>query len=153
MTLIEIRPPRASEYSAMFHQRWLVLRQPLGRPPGSEQDRFDTDETVPRHYVIACAGPRLVGSARLRLLEPGVGSIAYVAVLPEFARQGIGTGLMQALIAIAQQQSMKTLCLRARTSAQAFYEKLGFTATTPPFLHIGIPHVDMQRHVTGPLKQ
>lgn len=139
---VDIRPPQPQEQADMYYQRWSVLRQPLGKPLGSEQDRFDGKKGS--DYAIALTEKKIVGSARLRLLEPETGSIAYVAVLPNFSRQGIGTQIIQYLLNRAQAKQFQTVRLRSRLSAQAFYEKLGFTATTEPFIHIGIPHVDME---------
>lgn len=77
-------------------------------------------------------------------MEKGVGSIAYVAVLPEFSRQGIGTKLMTFLLNLAQEKGLHKVRLCSRVTAQGFYEKLGFSTITEPFIHIGIPHVDMK---------
>jgi ribosomal protein S18 acetylase RimI-like enzyme len=126
----------------MYHQRWIVLRQPLGKPPGSERDRADEAEGT--YYAIALIEGKIIGSARLRLFEKGIGSIAYVAVLPEFSRQGIGSQLMEFLLNLAQEKGLHTIRLRSRVTAQSFYKKLGFSSTTEPFIHIGIPHVDMK---------
>jgi len=151
MSQIEIRAPYPQELAGMYHQRWTVLRQPLGKPPGSERDRADEAEGT--YYAIASGSERssialiegnIIGSARLRLIKEGVGSIAYVAILPEFSRQGIGTKLMAYLLNLAKEKEFHTVHLRSRVTAQGFYEKLGFTAITDSFTHIGIPHVDME---------
>ena len=139
---VEIRPPQPQEQAAMYYQRWLVLRHPLGKPMGSEQDDFD--QTQGTHYRVALKENTIVGSARLRLFDSGEGSIAYVAVLPDFARQGIGRQLIHHLLKIAQQQQLATVGLKARVSAQTFYEKLGFQATSALFNYLDIPHVEMQ---------
>lgn len=142
MISVEIRPPHLHEQAAMYYQRWLVLRQPLGKPLGSEQDAFDGTKGI--YYLVALKESLIVGSARLRFFDSREASIAYVAVLPGFSRQGIGTQIIQLILKMAQHQQLTTVRLRARTSAQGFYEKLGFQATTPPFIYIDIPHVEMQ---------
>jgi ribosomal protein S18 acetylase RimI-like enzyme len=142
MTRLQIRAPQPQELAGMYHQRWIVLRQPLGKPPGSERDRADEAEGT--YYAIALIEGKIIGSARLRLFEKGIGSIAYVAVLPEFSRQGIGSQLMEFLLNLAQEKGLHTIRLRSRVTAQSFYKKLGFSSTTEPFIHIGIPHVDMK---------
>ncbi|NBD18395.1 MAG: GNAT family N-acetyltransferase [Cyanobacteria bacterium] len=151
MNSLEIRAPHSQELSAMYYQRWTVLRQPLGKSPGSERDRADEAEGT--YYAIAkgkwlrhiaLIEGKIIGSARLRLFEKGIGSIAYVAVLPEFSRQGIGSQLMEFLLNLAQEKGLHTIRLRSRVTAQSFYKKLGFSSTTEPFIHIGIPHVDMK---------
>ena len=94
--------------------------------------------------AIALIEEKIIASARLRLVKEGVGSIAYVAVLPQFSRQGIGTKLIKFLLNLAQEKGLHTVRLRSRVTAQNFYQKLGFSPTTEPFIHIGIPHVDMK---------
>jgi len=151
MSQIEIRAPYPQELAGMYHQRWTVLRQPLGKPPGSERDRADEAEGT--YYAIASGSERssialiegnIIGSARLRLIKEGVGSIAYVAVLPEFSRQGIGTKLMEFLLNLAQEKRLHTVRVCSRITAQSFYEKLGFSPISDPFIRIGIPHVKME---------
>lgn len=140
---VEIRPPKPEELETMYYQRWVVLRQPLGMSLGEERDRADEEERV--DYVITTLQDgKIIGSARLREIQVGVGSIAYVAVLPEFSQQGIGTKLMAYLLNLAKEKQFHTVRLRSRVTAQGFYEKLTFTAITDPFTHIGIPHVDME---------
>ncbi len=145
MNAVEIRSPQPQELEAMYQQRWVVLRQPLGKPLGSERDR--ADEAPGSYYAIALWQNQVIGSARLRLFEGGIGSIAYVAVLADYSRQGIGTELMKYLLNVAKQKQLHKVRLRSRVTAQGFYEKLGFHATTEPFTHIGLPHVDMERQL------
>ena len=81
MDNIEVRPIRDNlELGEMFYQRWLVLRSPLGMHRGTEQDSY---EATAFHLVAVCNN-QIVASARLRELSTELGSIAYVAVLPEF---------------------------------------------------------------------
>ena len=55
--------------------------------------------------------------------------IVNIAVLPEYRRRGIGTGLLQAVIAEARQQLCAEIVLEVRLTNQSavlFYKKLGF---------------------------
>ncbi len=57
---------------------------------------------------------------------------------------GLGTRLMEVSIpAIKRKLPCKTIILHAQSHAQAFYEKLGFSVTSPEFLEEGVPHVAM----------
>ncbi|NET58884.1 MAG: GNAT family N-acetyltransferase [Symploca sp. SIO2E6] len=123
----------------MYHQRWLVLRAPLGMARGTEQDKYDSSA----FHVVALGDRKVVGSARLRELSPEVGGIAYVCVLPEFQHQGIGTKLLQKLMATAQDQKLKSLRLRSRITALYFYQRLGFFTQGEPFDYLNIPHIFM----------
>ena len=141
MPNIDIRQVQnAQELAEMFDQRWLVLRSPLGMEKGSERDNYE-DEAV--HFVGIC-DRKIIASARLRELSPGLGSIGYVAVLPEFQNQGIGTKLIEKLITKAQAKNLKILRLKSRINAIKFYQRIGFTAQGNPFDFLGIPHIFMQ---------
>jgi predicted GNAT family N-acyltransferase len=144
MPIINIRPvENEQELEEMFYQRWLVLRSPLGMERGSERDNHE-DNAV---HLIAMCDDKIIGSARLRELSPELGSISYVAVLPEFQNQGIGTKLIKNLITKAQAKNLKAVRLMSRINAIKFYHKLGFTEQDNPFDFLGIPHIFMQLEI------
>jgi ribosomal protein S18 acetylase RimI-like enzyme len=142
------------ELKAMLYQRWLVLREPLGLPLGTESDRYDDIAT---HLIAVISGDSaarnsesadslmpstapIVGSARLRELSPTVGGIAYVAVLPEFQHQGIGSALVQQLIELAKAQSFSQLRVMSRLPAAHFYRRFGFVEQGEPITYLDTPH-------------
>jgi N-acetylglutamate synthase-like GNAT family acetyltransferase len=144
MPQLDIRPVRnKQELEEIFYQRWLVLRSPLGMEIGSERDNHEDGAL----HLIARCDRKIIASARLRELSPKLGSISYVAVLPEFQNQGIGTKLIKQLIAQAQQKNIKTLRLMSRINALKFYQKLGFSEQENPFEYLGIPHIFMQLEI------
>ncbi len=140
MLNIEVRPiQNQQELEEMYYQRWLVLRAPLNLERGTEKDKYDDSA----FHLVAIGNDKVIGSARLRQLSTELGSIAYVAVLPEFQNQGIGTQLIKALVEKAQEQNLKTLRLMTRLSALRFYKKLGFLEQGTSFDYLGIPHIFM----------
>ena len=140
MLKIEVRPVKTKkELDEMYYLRWLVLRSPLGMERGTEKDKHDDSA----FHLVALCNDKVIGSARLRKLSPELGSIAYVAVLPEFQNQGIGTKLIEQLIEKAKEQKLQTLRLMTRLSALEFYKRLGFSAQGTPFDYLGIPHLFM----------
>ena len=144
MPQIDIREvSNQQELAEMFDQRWLVLRSPLGMEKGSEKD---SHEEGALHLIAAC-DDKIIGSARLRESSPGLGNISYVAVLPEFQNQGIGTKLIESLIAKAQAKSIKTLRLKSRINAIKFYQKIGFIEQGNQMDFLGIPHVFMELEI------
>jgi predicted GNAT family N-acyltransferase len=149
MDNIEVRPIGDNlELNEMFYQRWLVLRKPLGMDRGTEKDNY---EDTAFHLVAVCNN-QIVASARLRELSAELGSIAYVAVLPEFQNQGIGTKLIEKFIETAKQKNLKRLRLRSRISALNFYQKLGFSPEGESFDYLGIPHIFMHLDIPISLK-
>lgn len=127
------------ELDDMYNQRWLVLREPLNMDKGTEKDQYDD---ISFHLVAIC-NHQVIASARLRELSETVGSIAYVAVNPEFQSQGIGTKLLEKLLEEAQSQNFKHLRLMARLNALNFYKRIGFFEQGSIFSYLGIPHVFM----------
>ncbi len=129
----------------MYYQRWSVLRAPLGMDRGTEKDKYDSSS----FHLVAVCNDRIVGSARLRELSEELGSIAYVAVLPEFHQQGIGTKLIEKLIEKSQEKNLKNLKLMARMSALGFYKRLGFSERGEPFEFLEIPHIFMYLNIAS----
>ncbi len=126
------------EKEEMYYQRWLVLRKPINMERGTEKDEYDDDDSS-LHFLAVCE-EKIIGSARLRQLSTELGSIAYIAVLPEFQSQGVGTALIQKIIEIANQKQLTSLRVMSRINASKFYEKIGFRDTGQPFDFLGIPH-------------
>ncbi|HBB32994.1 MAG TPA: GNAT family N-acetyltransferase [Cyanobacteria bacterium UBA8803] len=148
MPNLEVRPLEdEKELEDMYYQRWLVLRSPLGMERGTERDKHDQSA----FHVVAVSNGRVIGSARLRELSPELGSIAYVAVLPEFHHQGIGTKLIQTLIAKARENNLKRLRVMTRLNALGFYQRLGFLATGATFDYLDIPHQFMELNLPSSL--
>lgn len=142
MSNIEIRPVQNQhELDDMYKQRWLVLRAPLEMARGTEKDKDDDSA----FHLVAIYNSQVIGSARLRKLSPELGSIAYVAVIPEFQNQGIGTKLIDKLIEQAQEQKLKHLRLMARVKALSFYKRFGFLERGVPFNYLDVPHIFMYR--------
>lgn len=140
MSNIEVRPVQnKQELDDMYEQRWLVLREPLQMARGTEKDKYDDSAF---HLVAICSN-QIIGSARLRELSPKLGSIAYVAVIPEFQNQGIGTKLIDKLIKNAQEQRLERLRLMTRIKALSFYKRFGFLEGGVPFDYLNVPHIFM----------
>lgn len=125
------------EKEEMYYQRWLVLRKPIDMDIGTEKDEYDDYYSL---HLIAVCDEQIIGSARLRQLSTELGSISYVAVLPKFQSQGVGTALIQKVIEIAKEKQLKSLRVMSRLSASKFYERIGFRSTGQPFDFLGIPH-------------
>ncbi|MEM1170683.1 MAG: GNAT family N-acetyltransferase [Cyanobacteria bacterium P01_H01_bin.35] len=126
------------EKEDMYYQRWLVLRKPINKERGTEKDEYDNDYSC--LYFIAVFQEQIIGSARLRELSTELGSIAYIAVLPEFQLQGVGKALMKKIIEIAKQKQLESLRVMTRISAYQFYRRVGFIETGEVFQFLGIPH-------------
>ena len=80
-----------------------------------------------------------------RLLPDGY--IGRMAVKKQARGQGIGSRMLEALIAAAENRGDKTLALNAQLQAEAFYARFGFVREGGQFDDAGIPHVHMKRRM------
>lgn len=95
------------------------------------------------HLLASIPGTGPVATARLL---PN-GHIGRMAVRHPFRGQGVGSALLKRLIEQARMAGMQQVFLNAQCSAEAFYERFGFTALGDPFDDAGIPHRRMQLHL------
>lgn len=105
-----------------------------------EVDDYDATAT---HY-LACLGGLAVGTARLVRLDGSTGKIGRVAVLAAYRGAGLGSSLVQYIIA-NEGAAYPVLVLDSQVTAIGFYERFGFRATGGTFMDAGIPHRRMER--------
>jgi ribosomal-protein-alanine N-acetyltransferase len=84
-----------------------------------------------RHFLVATnESDQIVGYAAVLVVAPGVeADVLTVAVLPEYARQGIATRFMNELEKWSQRKQALAMMLEVgveNTGAIALYEKLGY---------------------------
>jgi predicted GNAT family N-acyltransferase len=131
---------RDAEAEAM-RVREAVFVAEQGVPREIERDEWDACSD---HALAIDGDGRVVGTGRL--LPDG--HIGRMAVLPEARGQGIGSRILESLIARARERGMKRVVLNAQTHAAPFYARHGFVAEGGEFVEAGIPHVAMAREIT-----
>ena len=107
----------------MFELRWKILRAPWNQPRGSERDEHDEHAI---HALILDDRDRPVGTGRLHRLDEATGQIRYMAIVPSWRRQGLGTALLAWLEQRATETGMKHIRLDAREEYAAFYRARGY---------------------------
>jgi predicted GNAT family N-acyltransferase len=71
-----------------------------------------------------------------------------MATLPKFRKRGLSQALLQTAFPLIKQNNIETLWCNARTTAQGFYEKVGFEVVSDVFDIPGIgPHVVMIKYI------
>lgn len=80
------------------------------------------------YYIVACVDGGVVGYAGMwQVFDEG--HITNIAVHPEFRRNGVGSALMEGLVAAAREQGISRMTLEVRKSnitAQNLYSRFGF---------------------------
>ncbi len=122
--------------------RYEVLMAPFGVPPIDDWDDADAASS----HLIAQEDDRVVGYARL--IDLGhEGQLRQLAVALDRQRMGIGTRLVEEVLAEASRRGLERLFLHARLAAVPFYERLGFRTVSEepfPFGRTGQLHVRME---------
>ena len=103
-----------------------------------EWDGIDADCV---HVLAEDEQGRAIGTGRL-LPDAHIGRMA---VLAGWRGRGVGSALLRALIAIAEERGMREVVLNAQLQAMEFYRRHGFVAEGEPFLDAGIAHQRMRR--------
>lgn len=120
--------------------RHRVFVEGQGVPLEREHDGLDASSF---HYLGFIDGVS-VTTARVRRVN-GAGKIERVAVLPEHERKGIGAMLMASIESDLMDKDVPVAVLSAQTSAQGFYEKLGYSAVGDIFEDAEMDHVHMYK--------
>lgn len=100
---------------------------------------WDESDIVSTHAVAYDEDNQAVATGRL--LPDG--HIGRMAVSHSMRGRGLGTLVLQALLAQARHEGHRHLILHAQTHARAFYARQGFVQEGEEFMEAGIAHVKM----------
>jgi predicted GNAT family N-acyltransferase len=114
-----------------------VFVREQGVPAALEWDGLDPGC---RHVVAEAVSGEAIGTGRL--LPDG--HIGRMAVLRPWRRGGVGTLLLERLIAMARARGDRCVVLHAQSYVTRFYARAGFEITSAEFMEAGIPHVEMR---------
>ena len=134
MVGVEIRIVDWARYSeALSSLRHTVFVEEQGVPVELE---LDGEDAAAWHAAAFSDDGKLIGTGRM--LRSG--KIGRMAVSQSMRGQGIGRGLLDALVAEAKQLKLEEVSLGAQLPAVAFYERAGFMAYGDVFLDADIDH-------------
>jgi N-acetylglutamate synthase-like GNAT family acetyltransferase len=95
------------------------------------------------HFVVAEDGREIVGIGQVKAHGDGSRELASIAVVPARQRQGIGSAIIETLLAREQ----GVVHLTCRRQLQGYYERFGFrrleTAEFPPYFRRLVPIINM----------
>ena len=125
-----------------FAVRIAVFVDEQGIARGDELDDFDASAT----HCVAYVDGTPAAAGRLLLFED-YGKIGRMAVLASHRGTGLGALVLDALEREAAAHSISHIKLSAQLHARGFYERCGYTAHGDIYDDVGIPHVDMEKHI------
>ncbi|MFJ6211224.1 GNAT family N-acetyltransferase [Lysinibacillus sp. NPDC092081] len=133
----------AKEHEDAFAVRKQVFVEEQGVPLHLECDAEDASAT---HFIMY-ENDDPVGAARLRSIENDAAKIERVCILLDQRGKKLGALIMNEMEKHAISINKKKLKLHAQSYAIPFYEKLGYTVTSPEFMDAGIPHRAMEKMI------
>jgi YbgC/YbaW family acyl-CoA thioester hydrolase len=117
-----------------------VFVKEQGVPLELEQDE---DDDKSQHIVLKNALGVVVATARLLPPVQGESRLGRMAVERQLRGHDLGSGMLNALIKVAQNRGDQRIRIHAQESAQAFYAKHGFKPVGERFLEAGMAHIEM----------
>ena len=132
------------ELQDAYHVRNTVFVDEQKVPAEEEIDQHEDEAT---HFVLY-HGTEPIGAGRYRDVE-GYAKVERICVLKAYRAQGVGQKIMEKIEEAATEKGFTKFKLNAQTSAEAFYQKLGYETVSGEFLDAGIPHVTMIKSITA----
>lgn len=133
--------PSDGEYDEVFALRDELLRSPIGLSLLDE----DLSDEVNDHILTAWMDNELAACLILSPKANNTVQLRQMAVAEALQGQNVGRQLVVYAEQFAWENGYDCIVLHARTVAQEFYKKQGYTQTSDVFTEVGIPHVKMEK--------
>lgn len=143
MTGLQVRVATDADRPALHALRHEVFVVGQGVPAEIEVDGQDATAV----HVVAVLDGRVVGTGRL-LDGDGDGtssSVGRMAVADDVRGRGVGAAVLRRLEQAAAERGRSEVVLHAQLSAQRFYERAGYVATSGTYVQAGLDHLDMRK--------
>ena len=113
-----------------------------------EAEEYDGLDDTSLHF-IALSNEKVVGTARVRFPfpSPEYAKIERMAVLKEFRRCGVGTGILACVEKELNGRRVSVAVLHAQITAAPFYESQGYRPIGVHFYEAGIEHYKMEKKI------
>ncbi|WP_242457894.1 GNAT family N-acetyltransferase [Pedobacter sp. BS3] len=124
----------------VFDIRRTVFIEEQHCPPEMEWE-YDEEST----HFLAFVNGNAAGTARWRKTEQGI-KLERFAVLKDYRGIGVGSALVENVLADIRPAPGDQVCLHAQIMAIPLYERFGFVKENNPFEEAGILHYKMVLH-------
>ena len=139
-------PKNQQEFDQYYFLRWKILREPLNKDLGSEQDELESQAI---HRATFDEQGNVIAVARLHYTELLGAQIRYMAVAENYQGKGLGQQIISALERHAISLGIKNITLKSREVAVSFYENIGYqNLGFSHLLHNQIKHFSMEKKLS-----
>lgn len=133
-----------SEIDEALELRRRVFVDEQGVTLEGDRDGLDPDAL----HVVAVDGGRITGTCRL-VFDGGIAQLGRMAVEPAARGRGLGAQILALAEREARRAGAERISLHAQTAARSLYERSGFEVHGEEFVEEGIPHVEMEKHLSA----
>jgi putative acetyltransferase len=127
--------PRRAAPSELLREH---LRAMHAQSPAESVHALDIDDLCGPDVTFwtACRGPELLGCGALRELDPAHGEIKSMRTAASVLRQGVGSALLEHILAVAEARGYSRLSLETGSMdtfapARSMYARYGFAECAP----------------------
>ena len=139
-------PKNQQEFDQYYFLRWKILREPLNKERGSEQDELESQAI---HRATFDEQGNIIAVARLHYTELFGAQIRYMAVAESYQGKGLGQQIISALEHHAISLGIQNITLKSREIAVSFYENIGYkNLGFSHLLHNQIKHFSMEKKLS-----
>ncbi len=105
---------------------------------------LDNDDQSAIH-LWKTEGGKIVAMARVTPAGKHLEENSIGRIITTERGKGLGLELVRKALEVAKERmGAKRIKIQAQQQARGFYEKLGFVAISEPYMHEGLPHLDME---------
>ena len=132
---------KSEDYGIILKLREDVMRKPIGLTLTEKDIVMDAGNI----HVWQRINGQIIGTAMLVPKANGVFQMRMVALRPQARGLGLGACLVRYCEGLAAGMGYTKIELDSRETAHGFYERLGYKTHGEVYLHVGIPHVFMDK--------
>lgn len=103
----------------------------------------DANDSAAGHVVATNRLGQALATGRLTSAGQGAWQIGRIAVTRTMRGTGLGHSVVEKLMKMARERGASTVVVSSLLAGRGFYERLGFRATSAPYLDGAVDHIDM----------
>lgn len=143
--VVKIAQSEQEKQDAFFVRKEVFVKE-QGLPLPLEVDDLDKIAT----HIVAYYKQQPIAASRIIVDDKSDSvKVERLSVLPKFRRKQIGIQMMQTIEAFIRKNfpNVSVIKIHAQIHAIPFYEKQGFSVTSPEFMDNYIPHRAIEKHI------
>ena len=141
-----IRVTRPDHLAMAKHLRRRIFVEEQAIPAELDADGYDHHSM----HVLVFADEEPVATGRWREAPETWADLSRIAVAPEFRGHGLGTLVVEGLLAWAEDAGMRRAWLEPHAHLESFYNKLGFERVGDDTVVAGYRLLRMERQLDNP---